>query len=98
MVLLLVCLYQQAVTDFLIKPDKSAPALDTSKWPLLLKNYDKLNVRTGEQAGRVVWTANRDDGVLLLPTTTAAAAATAHAISSSSGFAHWQHARLLLVC
>jgi hypothetical protein len=38
---------QQAVTDFLIKPDKSAPALDTSKWPLLLKNYDKLNVRTG---------------------------------------------------
>lgn len=23
------------------------PKLDTSKWPLLLKNYDKLNVRTG---------------------------------------------------
>lgn len=39
--------HPQAVTDFLIKPDKSAPALDTSKWPLLLKNYDKLNVRTG---------------------------------------------------
>lgn len=37
----------QAVTDFLIKPDKSALVLDTSKWPLLLKNYDKLNVRTG---------------------------------------------------
>eukprot|EP00878_Enallax_costatus_P001743 GHUV01001899.1.p1 GENE.GHUV01001899.1~~GHUV01001899.1.p1 ORF type:complete len:331 (+),score=57.85 GHUV01001899.1:337-1329(+) len=37
----------QQVTDFLIKPDKSAPVLDTSKWPLLLKNYDKLNVRTG---------------------------------------------------
>jgi H/ACA ribonucleoprotein complex subunit 4 len=37
----------QAVTDFLIKPDKSAAVLDTSKWPLLLKNYDKLNVRTG---------------------------------------------------
>lgn len=37
----------QAVTDFLIKPDKSLPVLDTSKWPLLLKNYDKLNVRTG---------------------------------------------------
>lgn len=35
------------MTDFLIKPDKAAPALDTSKWPLLLKNYDKLNVRTG---------------------------------------------------
>ncbi|KAF6257961.1 centromere/microtubule-binding protein cbf5 [Scenedesmus sp. NREL 46B-D3] len=37
----------QAVTDFLIKPEKTGPALDTSKWPLLLKNYDKLNVRTG---------------------------------------------------
>lgn len=23
------------------------PPLDTSKWPILLKNYDKLNVRTG---------------------------------------------------
>eukprot|EP00197_Chlamydomonas_leiostraca_P010592 CAMPEP_0202867364 /NCGR_PEP_ID=MMETSP1391-20130828/9271_1 /ASSEMBLY_ACC=CAM_ASM_000867 /TAXON_ID=1034604 /ORGANISM="Chlamydomonas leiostraca, Strain SAG 11-49" /LENGTH=503 /DNA_ID=CAMNT_0049547405 /DNA_START=128 /DNA_END=1639 /DNA_ORIENTATION=+ len=33
--------------DFLIKPEKSTPKLDTSKWPLLLKNYDKLNVRTG---------------------------------------------------
>uniref|UniRef100_A0A383W3S0 Uncharacterized protein n=1 Tax=Tetradesmus obliquus TaxID=3088 RepID=A0A383W3S0_TETOB len=37
----------QAVTDFLIKPEKTGLALDTSKWPLLLKNYDKLNVRTG---------------------------------------------------
>lgn len=37
----------QAVTDFLIQPDKSKAVLDTSKWPLLLKNYDKLNVRTG---------------------------------------------------
>lgn len=26
---------------------ESTPALDTSKWPLLLKNYDKLHVRTG---------------------------------------------------
>ncbi len=33
--------------DFLIKPESSTPKLDTSKWPLLLKNYDKLNVRTG---------------------------------------------------
>lgn len=31
----------------LIPPSKSTPALDTSKWPLLLKNYDKLLVRTG---------------------------------------------------
>jgi H/ACA ribonucleoprotein complex subunit 4 len=30
-----------------IKPDSVTPKLDTSKWPLLLKNYDKLNVRTG---------------------------------------------------
>lgn len=33
--------------DFLIKPEAIVPKLDTSKWPLLLKNYDKLNVRTG---------------------------------------------------
>ncbi|MEW5309781.1 MAG: hypothetical protein WDW38_001641 [Sanguina aurantia] len=37
----------QQSSDFLIKPDKAVPKLDTSKWPLLLKNYDKLNVRTG---------------------------------------------------
>lgn len=30
-----------------IKPDSAPVKLDTSKWPLLLKNYDKLNVRTG---------------------------------------------------
>ncbi len=37
----------QRTTDFLIEPQKATPRLDTSKWPLLLKNYDKLNVRTG---------------------------------------------------
>ncbi len=37
----------QRASDFLIKPESSVPRLDTSKWPLLLKNYDKLNVRTG---------------------------------------------------
>lgn len=26
---------------------RTSAVLDTSKWPLLLKNYDKLNVRTG---------------------------------------------------
>ena len=31
----------------IIKPQSTTPALDTSKWPLLLKNYDKLHVRTG---------------------------------------------------
>ena len=37
----------QAKSDFMIKPESATPQLDTSKWPLLLKNYDKLNVRTG---------------------------------------------------
>jgi H/ACA ribonucleoprotein complex subunit 4 len=29
-----------------IKPAKGGPQLDTSTWPLLLKNYDLLNVKT----------------------------------------------------
>ncbi|RHZ78974.1 hypothetical protein Glove_153g28 [Diversispora epigaea] len=33
--------------DFSIQPQKVTPALNTSEWPLLLKNYDKLHVRTG---------------------------------------------------
>ncbi|XP_075511403.1 LOW QUALITY PROTEIN: H/ACA ribonucleoprotein complex subunit 4-like [Primulina tabacum] len=33
--------------DFLIKPQSYTPTIDTSQWPILLKNYDKLNVRTG---------------------------------------------------
>lgn len=33
--------------DFLIKPTSISAKLDTAQWPLLLKNYDKLNVRTG---------------------------------------------------
>ncbi|KAH6772122.1 NAP57-like protein [Perilla frutescens var. frutescens] len=33
--------------DFLIKPQSFTPPVDTSQWPILLKNYDKLNVRTG---------------------------------------------------
>lgn len=31
----------QASEDFMIKPSSETPVLDTSKWPLLLKNYDK---------------------------------------------------------
>ncbi|XP_071735099.1 H/ACA ribonucleoprotein complex subunit 4-like [Rutidosis leptorrhynchoides] len=34
-------------TDYLIKPQSFTPSIDTSDWPILLKNYDKLNVRTG---------------------------------------------------
>ncbi|XP_047067321.1 H/ACA ribonucleoprotein complex subunit 4-like [Lolium rigidum] len=38
----------EAKTDgFMIKPQALVPSLDTSTWPLLLKNYDRLNVRTG---------------------------------------------------
>lgn len=33
--------------DYMIKPQSTTPKLDTSKWPLLLKNYDSLNIRTG---------------------------------------------------
>ena len=32
--------------DFMIEPSKDTPKIDTSKWPLLLKNYDQLHVRT----------------------------------------------------
>ncbi|KAH7676265.1 tRNA pseudouridine synthase B family protein [Dioscorea alata] len=37
----------QSQTDFLIKPQPFTPPADTSQWPILLKNYDRLNVRTG---------------------------------------------------
>jgi len=33
-------------TEYQIKPEKKTPAIDTSTWPLLLKNFDKLNVKT----------------------------------------------------
>lgn len=37
-----------AKNDILVsKEDGELPPLDTSTWPLLLKNYEKLNVRTG---------------------------------------------------
>jgi len=37
----------QAESTFRLEPsDKAPPQLDTSDWPLLLKNFDKLNVRT----------------------------------------------------
>ncbi|KAJ1339667.1 centromere/microtubule-binding protein CBF5 [Batrachochytrium salamandrivorans] len=37
---------KQTEQDFVIKSSSVTPTLDTSEWPLLLKNYDKLNVRT----------------------------------------------------
>ncbi|XP_022746599.1 H/ACA ribonucleoprotein complex subunit 4-like [Durio zibethinus] len=33
--------------DFIIKPQSTTPSIDTSQWPILLKNYNLLNVRTG---------------------------------------------------
>ncbi|KAI0913272.1 pseudouridine synthase [Ustulina deusta] len=36
-----------AAAEYAIKPTAVTPAVDTSNWPLLLKNYDKLLVRTG---------------------------------------------------
>lgn len=36
----------QHAEEFLIKPESRVAQLDTSQWPLLLKNFDKLNVRT----------------------------------------------------
>ncbi|KAJ2866444.1 centromere/microtubule-binding protein cbf5 [Coemansia erecta] len=38
---------RMAGSDFTIKPEAKGASIDTSKWPYLLKNYDKLHVRTG---------------------------------------------------
>ncbi|OCT67268.1 hypothetical protein XELAEV_18038552mg [Xenopus laevis] len=49
LVFCLVFLLWQAIQheeDFLIKPESKVAQLDTSQWPLLLKNFDKLNIRT----------------------------------------------------
>jgi H/ACA ribonucleoprotein complex subunit 4 len=37
---------QQREKDYSIKPESTTPKLDTSQWPLLLKNYDTLIART----------------------------------------------------
>ncbi len=36
----------KSATEFMIRPEKGTPKLDASSWPLLLKNYDKLHVRS----------------------------------------------------
>ncbi|KAJ3760976.1 putative rRNA pseudouridine synthase [Lentinula raphanica] len=36
----------QVLGDYAIKPESTTPQLNTSEWPLLLKNYDKLLVRS----------------------------------------------------
>uniref|UniRef100_A0A6B2L2N4 Uncharacterized protein n=1 Tax=Arcella intermedia TaxID=1963864 RepID=A0A6B2L2N4_9EUKA len=35
------------MSDYWIQPTKDCAPIDTSKWPLLLKNYSDLNTRTG---------------------------------------------------
>eukprot|EP00924_Labyrinthula_sp_SR-Ha-C_P008480 snap_masked-scaffold_32-processed-gene-1.17-mRNA-1 protein AED:0.00 eAED:0.00 QI:0/-1/0/1/-1/1/1/0/467 len=37
---------QQVKGEFAIKPSTDTPTLNTSNWPILLKDYDKLNIRT----------------------------------------------------
>jgi H/ACA ribonucleoprotein complex subunit 4 len=32
--------------DYVLKPSDKVPKLNTADWPLLLKNFDKLNVRS----------------------------------------------------
>lgn len=51
------CSFQTAATmaavvpeeeeEYSIKPESTTPAVNTADWPLLLKNYNKLLVRTG---------------------------------------------------
>lgn len=36
--------------EYTIKPQATTPALDTSSWPLLLKNYDKRESPRGPSA------------------------------------------------
>ena len=36
-----------AAEEFVLKPEDTKKKPDTSTWPLLLKNYDALNVKTG---------------------------------------------------
>lgn len=37
----------QIEEEYAIKPEATTPAVDTSDWPLLLKNYNSLLIRTG---------------------------------------------------
>ncbi|KAF7561302.1 hypothetical protein G7046_g2839 [Stylonectria norvegica] len=42
-----VAVVKKGEEEYTIKPQAVTPAIDTSSWPLLLQNYDKLLVRTG---------------------------------------------------
>ena len=46
--IIVVFIFPVAMSDeYMIKPESIAPSNDTSEWPLLLKNFDKLLVRSG---------------------------------------------------
>jgi len=36
----------EKVAEHIIQPSNTKPKIDTSKWPLLLKNYELLNIKT----------------------------------------------------
>lgn len=38
---------QQAAAEYMIKPEKTGPVLNTSQWPLLLKNYVSIQLTQG---------------------------------------------------
>ena len=48
----LMALVQKQGVEFAIQPQATAPAIDTSEWPLLLKDYDKRESPTGGNASR----------------------------------------------
>lgn len=43
-------LVQSNPDAYTIKPEASAPAIDTSDWPLLLKNYSDRTQQTRDEA------------------------------------------------
>ena len=53
----------KAAGEFTIEPSSETPKLDTSEWPLLLRHFDRLNVRTIWRC--VVFAATRGESNLL---------------------------------
>lgn len=45
--------------EYTIKPQATTPALDTSSWPLLLKNYDKRESPRDPQLQHLFWLSLR---------------------------------------
>ena len=62
----------QVTEDFAIQPENITPTLDASKWPLLLKNYDKLMVREADHPSPPTQFSHTSENEGLLDWTTAA--------------------------